>query len=684
MLVTLICIGAVLLVGFVIGLPIVWLARDEAHVEEADWLLAPFLGLSISILILHNLTYFNFTVSRCTPWIWGLAGALWLFLLWKRGCRRLLARCPWPILLLSVAVYGVHGLGLIRVGLDSYYGYKNADLYNYTSLAQFFADKPFSTTLETLGQRPDLVDGIKLKDDRIGAMILQAFFASSVQMDAMTLFEPMILLGPALIVISLFLISRKLAIETRYALALSAAGGLVPGIANLQLNSFLSHTLGIPFLFCFLPVVQDAITSPDRRNVLYASVIAAGLTSLYTEFFPIVVGLIVITALGATILRLVRPAMVLVLVIEILALTVGLNPFYNASLLNITRRVDYPTTTLNVYEAFYNPRGLGTLWISDFYAYEPGRFRQLTFVISIILTVLALLGLLRLAYQGLSFLSRSTWIQQDQRKMCLLRATILAVAVLPLAVFLKDDKHPYQIIKLAFTVSPLLVLGIACLGPQVASMPGSGPETRTHLFRLWRRAAWAMLLFVVALSCLGTGSMARRVASLPYMVAASKQYMHVWAWKGYTPILPIVPVGAWNEALQKLRSLHGEDVVLACGPGVYLNCWPAYAARQNRVWIVNPELNIPPFPLGQQLTDLSIVPHDAFVMSCSVTGSQIIIEGDYKLVWTNKVFHLWRLGPGPYTLRPGEASSRPDADLSAQNERFEEATRRAVAQFSKD
>src|SRR2546430_2725600 len=83
------------------------------------------------------------------------------------------------------------------LALDGYTGRSFTDQYNYTSLAQLLTDVPFSTDWNTMGQRPYLVDGLKIKDsDRLGAMMLQGFFGVSTRTDARTVFEPLILLGP--------------------------------------------------------------------------------------------------------------------------------------------------------------------------------------------------------------------------------------------------------------------------------------------------------------------------------------------------------------------------------------------------------------------------------------------------------------------------------------------------------
>jgi hypothetical protein len=37
----------------------------------------------------------------------------------------------------------------------------------------------------------------------------------------------------------------------------------------------------------------------------------------------------------------------------------------------------------------------------------------------------------------------------------------------------------------------------------------------------------------------------------------------------------------------------------------------------------------------------------------------VLVEGDSRLLWANETYQLWKLGPGPYALRPTEAAMRP-------------------------
>jgi hypothetical protein len=61
-----------------------------------------------------------------------------------------------------------------------------------------------------------------------------------------------------------------------------------------------------------------------------------------------------------------------------------------------------------------------------------------------------------------------------------------------------------------------------------------------------------------------------------------------------------------------------------------------------------------------QLVDLKQVPCGALLMTGDLgAGRQVEVEGDRTLIWSNKVYQLWRLGPGPFALRPTEAALPP-------------------------
>ena len=280
------CVLTVLGGSVALGTPVAWLLKGRRPAEEGDWLVAPFLGVAAAVLVLHNLVYFGYTVARVTPWLWLAAGSGWLGVLWRcgagagrrrlaAGARALFASCPWPVYLAVAAVFCAHGLGLFVVGARDYLARANGDQYNYTSLAQFLVDVPYATDWDALGQRPYLAEGRNLRDDRIGAMLLQGFFAASLGAGTRPLFAPTILLGPAFVVLAAYGLGRRLGLAKGDALAAAVAAGAVPGLAMLQLQSFMAHTLAIPFLLMNLYTLHELATAPRWGRFLGTALLLA-------------------------------------------------------------------------------------------------------------------------------------------------------------------------------------------------------------------------------------------------------------------------------------------------------------------------------------------------------------------------------------------------------------------------
>jgi hypothetical protein len=641
--------GCVLLVlggSVLLGLPLAWLLKGRRPLDEDDWLLTPFLGLAGAVLVLHNFVYFDYTVAQVTPFIWVATAGVWLWMLRdirSFGCAW--SSFPWAVFLAVAGVYCVHGLGLFLVGAHDYLGRAWNDQYNYTSLAQLFLDVPHSITWESLGQWPYLADGLKVKDDRIGVMLLQGFFACSLGADARTLFEPTIMLAPALLVPAVYRLARNLVHDKRRALATGVAAGLLPGIAALHFDCFMAHTVSIPFVMVNLLTLHQLVntsTVPLWRQgvVLLTAILLATTLALYMEMALVLLGASVVTLTAGMLARVLDRKRGLVLLIVTPVLALSLNPLSLYAVLGVIRRVSLPTATHSPFEFAYNLRGLGCLWVSDEWAFRRGLSGNLVVAAGVAMTVLAVLGLGVLAWRSLRSFRRDA--DGGGRHSCPLILGVLAVACLPVALFLRDNEHPYQVAKLLLTASPLLVLGVACAADIV-------PRWRAS-----KVLGWMPLASLLAIAFLGTGTLALRTAG-------SKPGRRIWLQSD------------WLATIDMLGSVEGRNVVLACGPGNFLNSWLAYAARHNNVWLVNPVINdklalgwseppapgLRPLPVGERLIDLNTVPHDALLLTREEDDPQVVVDGDCCLVWSNGAYRLWQLGPGSYRLLPTAAALRP-------------------------
>jgi hypothetical protein len=640
MVLTVTCVFAVLGGSLILGVPLSWLLNGRRPLAEDDWLLAPFFGLAGALLVLHNLVYFDWTVAQVGPWLWVAAGLLWSWMLWsmRRAEDRGLQRFPALVFLVAGVVYCVHGLGLFLIGARDYLGGAWGDQYNYTATAQFLADLPYSTA--SLGQWPHFAAALSLaKAERIGVMLLQGFFASSVGADARTLFEPTILISPALLVLAIYGVGRRLGLGRERALTTAMAAGLLPGIALVHLYAWMAQALAIPFMIATIWMLQELATDPKPRRIFRAAILLAATTALYTEMVLVLLGLIVLALAGGLLLRLLSLKQALLLLAGTSLLTLALNPLYLEPLVTHTRRITLHTGDGgSALEFAYGLRGLGCLWVNDHWVFRPGIFGYVVLAYSLLMTGFAVLGLGVLCRWLLSIRSIALNDAEPQRR--LLVAMMIALALLPVMVLLRDRDHPYQVAKLILMASPVLVLGVAHAG-QLFPHGGIGMLGRLPLAAL------------LAIALVGTGNLALRTA-VPRRVP-------LWLSKD------------WREAAHKLGSLRGENLVLACGPGLFMNCWLAYAARHNNVWLANPVINnenvigsntppapgVNPLPLDH-LIDLDAVPHDALLFERTSGDPQVVVEGDRSLIWSQGDYQLWRLGPGSYRLQPTGAA-RPKA-----------------------
>ncbi len=81
MFLTLWCILVAIASLYCFGLPVATLLADDDRDRETVWVIAPFIGLSVIILVLQNLIYLDVWISRSAFWFWLGGGLLWLWLL---------------------------------------------------------------------------------------------------------------------------------------------------------------------------------------------------------------------------------------------------------------------------------------------------------------------------------------------------------------------------------------------------------------------------------------------------------------------------------------------------------------------------------------------------------------------------------------------------------------------------
>ena len=110
---------AVALTGcFAVGLPaaILGLSHFKTKADAQDlWFYSPLVGAGLVILFCQNLLYLDVPISKSAILVWLLVAAGWTRVLSSKAMRAMLVPVPIAAIGLGVAVYLVHGSGLLEL-----------------------------------------------------------------------------------------------------------------------------------------------------------------------------------------------------------------------------------------------------------------------------------------------------------------------------------------------------------------------------------------------------------------------------------------------------------------------------------------------------------------------------------------------------------------------------------------
>ena len=165
-------------------------------------------------------------------------------------------------------------------------------MFNYVSMAQFFADFPFHSSLSDQGF---LVAAQSLKYDRIGQSVLHAFMMVSSDGDAQQSFGSTIFLSPFLMFFGFLTVAGRLIPPSPVSYLAALAGALSPTVATVHLECFLSQSMCMPFLLLWPGAVAYLIDRPSWRAVLLAGLLNR--SAIYTELLPIILAIAVACSL---------------------------------------------------------------------------------------------------------------------------------------------------------------------------------------------------------------------------------------------------------------------------------------------------------------------------------------------------------------------------------------------------
>ncbi len=624
---TLWCIAVVCGSCLLVGVPVRWLLTGRAPLDQAAWIEAPFLGIAVIVLFTQNLVYLDVRVAQSTWWLWGIVALLWGWMSGQGAVRPTLRAFPVSVFAAALAALVVQGLGLLLAGARHYYGRAWGDQFNYTAMAQFLTDWPFSTTLGDLGHHPYVAAGLRFKFDRIGQSVLQGFFSTTAAGDAMLLFEPTILLSPFLVVLAVYAVSRRYGLSARTAVISGFCAAVLPAMAMVHLESFLSQALATPFLL-YAPVAIDELAHSRRpARIAITALLMAAAVSVYSELLVVMLAL---AAMGLLLSRSHAKWRLRVLTLVVLVLAIGaLNARFTFSLLRILLRLDLPILG-HLYPWALSVEGIVRVWFGDLGAAAHGLVRPLVRAAALTFTALGYYGLVRAAVIRIG--GPAAAAATSGRAFPLLP---LAIAVLPAVLFARDDEHPYQFYKLLLTTAPVLTVGVALALQRLASLdlpaPADGPHRHKWAIPTTVAAAWT-LVAVGALA--GTAAMTAKTASTEPSERSNAHYLRQ------------ADVRALMEQLSNTR---GERILFSAYDETWnhglLNAWIAYFARHHEVWLENRMINdvdLSRWPALRDVVALDRLPPGVLVLTIQPTPLPASVGVTATRIWTSGQLELWR------------------------------------------
>jgi hypothetical protein len=443
-----------------VGAPVTWLVLGCRQLRPRDWLWTPFFGLAAIICPLQTLAVLaDLPLVRTAAWFWVATGVGWAVLLTHRCGRGSLRSVPWRVVGLALAVYVGQGAGVVAAGVERYRGNLRSDQYPYIVAAQFLMDEPFSTDWPNLGDRPWVVLPITLKPERLGQFVTHGFFALTAGHEALDLFFPTLLLSPSLMVPAMFLLGPQCGLPRRWTAWAAVTAALAPGVELLVSLSYLSHALCLPVLIAFLAgIIRLARGGGWRPLAGTVTTFVLGF-SVYTEFAMLFVG-VTGAALSAGVLRRHIPLSRAACVVAALVVGLGLNPAAVANAYSVWQRGTAAGAQMTTGHRT-------SVWVSAPWvhferagAMKPGFVFTGSHVLVYGSTVAAALGAVALAVRAL---------RSGRRLLPSLACVSLLIP--PLVLWVARPESAYVIGKLILTLTPVLVLFIAC-GLRAASRSG--------------------------------------------------------------------------------------------------------------------------------------------------------------------------------------------------------------------
>jgi len=545
------------------GIPIChFLLQPFESATPERWLLAPFLGIAFLVIFAQNLLYLGFKISDAVIPILILIVIGWaiLFLAGRRGWQAF-KTFPLQTLLFALLVYFIHAIGLLIAGADLYVGQGWVDQYNYVAQAQYFLDFGFHAESATnLYQQT----AEYFKADRIGQSVFHALAMAVSGTDAKTAFMPVIYIGPFLTVFSISFLAQSIGLPRGTANIVALLSAVLPGTTLVALESFLSQSMGTPFLLLFPVLSYMLFRQPGARVLFCGALIFSTLASIYTELIPLAVLVILLSALFAVVAAKQSGSTLTVLnstLISLVALTFvafALNPIFMVRVPGMLARTTTMGVLSEIYPWAFSAEGYARLVLGDLVsALSPNQVKYIGYGIVKTLMIVSFIGLTYSARRA------------PGRRAIILG--ISALMIVPFAVFLLGRQgYSYQFYKLLNTVAPLFL--ISCY-VTYSALRGTIPRKINFLSGLFAALSGGLLVAATAIN-----------STLPLDHHRAYETKRGGSYLIATPAFQSVE-RAFNSLRQQTVWIAWHDLDL--WEGGYVNGWLHYLARYNKIWSAN-------------------------------------------------------------------------------------------------
>lgn len=414
---------------------------SQKKLESKDFLLDPFIGISIIIIFLQNLVYLNVPVKYSAFVLLFLIIVSTTYILIKKHIK---FNKEWLVIVFLVgSTLFVNGQGYFRETAKHYIGYGWIDGYNYVTIAEFLKEYKFKTEFKGV-DKPYLVSAIAKKNDRIGQSVFQAFISSITLLPANYTYGAVSLLSPVLTFFAFLYLFFILKLKKIISYLFSFLVSVLPAVSTVHLENFLSQALGTPMLIITLVYILS-LRKIVIKELIILGLLIAGTNSIYTEYTPFILLVILLTILTRLIFEKNVIKVVVGFLLSIL-LALIINPFFSGGTLKIFQRTNLVGILSHVYPFSHSAYGYNRLFFGDLFIQNITN-KYYLFVIILLILLLSIIG-------SLFFLFK-------KRNVYFLLLMAFPLVSLILNIFFKN--YPYQTYKLLLSFFPLLFIGIAYL-----------------------------------------------------------------------------------------------------------------------------------------------------------------------------------------------------------------------------